>query len=173
VTGATAWVRPTVRAVDWAPSAVAAGCLALLTTLTRWDDTWPAGLIGLAAASVAAGTVAGMRDPAANLMAAMPTSAAVRRAQRLTLLVPVGLGLWIAWIAVGHHWTPELGWPLLGLVALTTAGLAVSVWAPLPVAVALPLLWVVAARAGEFDWELRPGLITVVALAVLWAGRDR
>ena len=45
--------------------------------------SWPVGLLGIAAAALAAAVVAGLRDPAAALLAAVPTSAAVRRARRL------------------------------------------------------------------------------------------
>jgi hypothetical protein len=138
----TAWLRPTARSIDWAPLAVVVACLG---TVTLWLDRWPAELVGVTAGAVASAQVAALRDPAARLLSASPTSAAVRRARRLALVVPVALGAWLA----------TVDGPVLGLLALTTVGVAVSVWAGLPVGVALPLAWAVLAWAAGFDWELR------------------
>ena len=138
----TAWVWPTARTISWLPLAGVAVCLA---TVTLWLDRWPASLIGIAAAAVAAAEVAGLRDPAAALLAAVPTSAAVRRARRLGLLVPAAVALWL----------PTVGDSVVGLLALTAVGVAVSVRVGVPVGVAVPLAWAVLAWAGGFDWELR------------------
>jgi len=183
----TAWVVPTARATSWSALVAATGCLAGTIVVAAYADAWPAGLLGLAAAAVAAGVVAGLRDPAAALLAAVPTSTAVRRLRRLSLLVPAGLAVWIVWIGVGHRWAPGLGWPLDALAALTATGLAVAVWAPERIGVAsgaaLPLAWVLAARAeGALDedqagvlfaWQHHPEIVTVAALAALWLGRNR
>lgn len=138
----TAWVRPTMRSIGWTPLVGVAACLALVTV---WADRWPEDLVGVAAASVAAAVVAGLADPAAALLAAVPTSAAVRRARRLALLVPAGCAVWLG-TAHGH---------VLGLLALTAVGVAVSVWAGVPLGVAVPLAWAVLAWSAGFDWELR------------------
>lgn len=159
----TAWLWPTVRSISWAPLAGVAACLAVVAALAAYDGAWPSSLTGLAAAAVAAAVVAGMHDPAAALLSAVPTSAAVRRARRMVLLVPAGLGIWVA----------TAGGPVLGLLALTAAGLAVAVWVGVPLGVAAPLAWAIAAYAGELDWELRPELVTIAAGAALWAGRNR
>ena len=137
-----AWVWPTARSIDWAPLAVVSACLAGVTV---WLDRWPADLLGIAAAAVAAAQVAGLRDPAAALLSALPTSPAVRRARRLAMVVPVALAVWLA----------TAGGPVLGLLALTAVGVAVSVRAGVPLGVAAPLAWVILAWAGGFDWELR------------------
>ena len=137
----TAWMWPTARSISWAPLAVVAACLG---ALTAWLDRWPADLVGIAAAAVAAAQVAGLRDPAAAVLAASPTSAAVRRVRRLMMLVPVAVGVWLGTVDVA----------LLGLLALTAVGVAVSAWAGVPLGVAVPLAWVVLAWAAGFDWEL-------------------
>lgn len=137
-----AWVWPTARSISWAPLAVVAACL---LGVTLWVDRWPAELLGVAAAAVAAAQVAGLRDPAAALLSALPTSSAVRRARRLIMLVPIALGLWLA-TADG---------PVLGLLALTAVGVVVSVRAGVPLGVAVPLAWAILAWAAGFDWELR------------------
>lgn len=159
----TAWVLPTVRATTWTPLAGVGVCLAVASALAAHAGAWPGSLTGVATAAVAAAIVAGLRDPAAALLAAVPTSHAVRRARRLALLLPAGLGLWLA----------AVGGPLLGLLALTTSGLAVAVWAGVPLGVAAPVLWVITARAVDIDWDPRPELVTVAAGAALWIGRNR
>ena len=131
--------------------------------------------LGIAAAGLAAAVVAGFRDPAASLLAAVPTSAAVRRARRLALLLPVQIAIWLAWLVVGQRWAPGLAFG--GLIALTAAAIAVTVWAPeriaLAAGVAVPLGWVICARAGGFVWDQHSELVTIAALAALWTGRNR
>lgn len=138
----TAWVWPTVRTISWAPLAGVAACLAVVTV---WTDRWPEDLVGMAAACVAAALVAGLHDPAAALLSAVPTSATVRRARRLVLLVPTALGVWL---------TTADG-PVVGLLVLAAAGIAVSVRTTVAWGVALPLAWVTFAWAAGLDWELR------------------
>ncbi len=138
----TAWVWPTARAISWAPLAGVAACLAAVTVLA---DPWPASAVGVAAAALASAQVAGLHDPAAALLSASPTSAAVRRVRRLVMLVPAALGVWLA-TADG---------PVAGLLALTAVGVAVSAWAGVPLGVAVPLAWAILAWAAGFDWELR------------------
>jgi hypothetical protein len=138
----SAWLWPTVRSISWAPLVGVSACLAVVTV---WADRWPEDLEGIGAACVAAAVVAGLADPAASLLAAVPTSEAVRRARRLALLVPVALAVWLA----------TAGGALPGLLVLTAVGVAVSVWAGVPLGVAVPLAWVILARAAGFDWELR------------------
>ena len=53
---------------------------------------------------MAAAVVVGLRDRAANLLEAVPTSAEVRRARRLTLLVPVGIAVWLAYLWPARPW---------------------------------------------------------------------
>jgi hypothetical protein len=140
------WMRPTVRAISWAPLAGVAACLALMTSLPAYDDiVLPASLTGIAASAVAASVVAGTQDPAAALLAAVPTPAAVRLARRLLLLVPTGAGVWAL----------TVGGTLPGLLALTGVGLAVSLRAGVPLGVVAPLAWTALAWAAGFDWRLR------------------
>lgn len=141
----TAWWWPTARSISWVPLAGVTACLATTALLSSYDGVLPPDLTGIAAAAVAAAVVAGTHDPAAELLAASPTSASVRRARRLLLLLPAALGAWVA----------TVGGALLGLLALTAVGLAVSVWAGVPVGVAVPLVWTALAWAAGFDWRLR------------------
>lgn len=137
-----AWLCPTMRSISWVPLATVS---ALLVVLGVWLERWPEDLVGMAAAAVAAAIVAGLHDPAAALLSAMPTSAVVRQARRLVLLVPAALTVWLT----------TTGGPVLGVVALTAVGVAVSVRAGVPLGVAAPLAWVLFAWTAGFDWELR------------------
>jgi hypothetical protein len=135
---------------------------------------------------VAAALVAGLRDPAAALLAAVPTSAARRRARRQALLVPVGLALWVAFLMAARQWEPGLGWPLGAVTALTVTGFAVAAWAPdriaLAAGVAAPLVWYAGAHAGGSDrglaevllaWQHHPWLVTTASLTALLLRRNR
>jgi hypothetical protein len=137
-----AWWWPTVRSISWVPLA---GVSAFLGVLALWLNSWPEDLVGMAAGAVAAAVVAGLHDPAAALLSAMPTSAAVRRARRLALIVPVAFAVWIA-TADG---------PVVGLLVLAAAGVAVSVRAGVSLGAAVPLVWVIFAWAADINWELR------------------
>lgn len=137
-----AWLCPTMRSISWVPLATVS---ALLVVLGVWLERWPEDLVGMAAAAVAAAIVAGLHDPAAALLSAMPISAVVRQARRLVLLVPAALTVWLT----------TTGGPVLGVVALTAVGVAVSVRAGVPLGVAAPLAWVLFAWTAGFDWELR------------------
>ena len=168
-----AWLLPTARAVGWLPLATVAAGLTAAAVAARSAGTWPVELTGLGAAGIASAVVAGMSDPAERLLAAVPTSAAVRRARRLLLLLPAGAAVWLGWLGLAQHLAPGLGWPVAGLVALTAAGLAVAVWGTVWLGAAVPLAWVILARAAELDWEVHPELTTVAAGAALYAGRNR
>jgi hypothetical protein len=182
-----AWLLPTARATSWEPLAAVATLLVVLTATSAYADRWPLGLVGVVAAGLAAAVVAGLRDPAAALLSAVPTSPGVRRARRLVLLLPAGLATWLAWIGWGHRWAPEVGWPVGSLAALTATGLAVAVWAPprvgVAAGVAVPLAWVAATTAGGalgedhaqvlFGWQCHPELVTVAAAAAVLLGRNR
>ena len=137
-----AWFVPTVRATEWQPLAAVATFLAAVSAVAAYDGHWPVGLLG----------VAGLRDPAGALLAAVPTSAATRRARRLALLVPAGLGVWLAYLGAGQHLVPGLGWPVGPVVALIAGGVAVAAWAPQGSAqtaagVGVPLIWTAAGRS--------------------------
>ena len=161
------WLAPTARSISWWALAAGAACLVTATAAAEYTGRSPAELVGVIAAALAAAVVVGLRDPAAALLAAVPTSLAVRRGRRLVLLVPVELAIWAATV------DRSLG----GVVALTAAGLAAAVWAPgsagLAAGVAVPLVWVVAARAGGLTWDQHSQLVTIAALAALWTGRNR
>jgi len=177
-----AWFVPTVRATEWQPLAAVATFLAAVSAVAAYDGHWPVGLLGVAGGALAAAVVAGLRDPAGALLAAVPTSAATRRARRLALLVPAGLGVWLAYLGAGQHLVPGLGWPVGPVVALIAGGVAVAAWAPQGSAqtaagVGVPLIWTAAGRSagglGEnaagvlFAWQHHPWLVTVAAVAAL------
>ncbi len=182
-----AWLVPTARATSWQPMAGVAVALTGLSAMAAGTARWPVSLLGIVAASLAAAVVAGLRDPAAALLAAVPTSEAVRRARRVALLVPVAVLVWLAYLSVGHELLAAPGWPIGMLAALTATGLAVAGWAPARVAVtagvAVPLLWVAAGRASHgldpsveellLAWKNHPWIVTTAAVAALLMGRNR
>lgn len=182
-----AWLVPTVRAIPWQPLAGVAACLTAVCVLAIALGRWPVGVLDVAAAGLAAAVVAGLRDPAADLLSAMPTSTATRRAHRLRILVPTGLALWMGYLAAGHLWASTLGWPVGPFVALVATGSAVVVWAPSRLAVeagvAAPLLWLALARGGAgldpdhqellFAFEHHPWIVIVAAVAAVLMGGNR
>jgi len=170
----------------WQPTAVVAVFLGLVSALATHTGRWPISLFGVAAAAVAAAVVLGLRDRAANLLAAVPTSAEVRRNHRLTLLVPVGLTVWLAYLWAAQALVPWLGWPVGPVVALIWTGVAVAASAPragLALGVAVLLVWVATARAAGgldddaafvlFAWHHHPWIVTLAAMAALLIGRER
>ena len=155
------WLVPTARVIGWWPL----GAVAALLVGTALLAEVPLGaFVAVAAAALAAGVVAGLRDPAAALLAALPTSVAVRRGRRLLLLLPAELA--VSWVSGLHV-------PLGGLVAMTATGIAVAFWLGPAAGVAVPLGWAMVARAGGLDWDQHTSLVTIAALAALWTGRNR
>jgi hypothetical protein len=182
-----AWLVPTARATSWGALAVVGLAVAALGAGATYDGRWPGDLLGVVAGVLAAAVVVGLRDPAESLLAAVPTSAAVRRARRLALLLPVAAAVWLAYLWPGHDLVPSLGWPLGPAAALVATGVAVCAWAPpgrgVVAGVAVPLLWVAAARvAGDTDglaggvllaWQAHPWTVTAAATAALMTARER
>lgn len=168
-----AWVRPTLLSISWAPLAAVIACLTAVSALAALADGWPVGLLGLCAAAIAAALAAGLHDPAEALLAAVPTSPAVRRGRRLLALVPVGLAVWLGWLAIGHRWVPGLGWPVAGFAALGVVAVAAATWGPTWLGAGLPLAWAALALAAGLDWELHAELVILAAAAALWTGRNR
>jgi hypothetical protein len=184
----TAWPAPTLRAIGWTPLVAVALTTLLVAGAVRATGASPAELVPLAAAAMAAALVAGLHDPAAELLAALPASAVRRRTHRLVLLAPAVLALWTALVGLGRlttsPWGP--GWPYGPLVALTLAGLAVAVLVPpagaMAAGVGAPLVWLALSRApgglggplGDLAtaWQTHPCLVgAVTAPAVLIGGR--
>jgi hypothetical protein len=117
---------PTARAVRWAPGTALAGLLVASAALARYADR-PADLVlAIAAAGLAATVVAGLQDPAAALLEALPASAMRRRVLRLAVVGAPALAVWwlVDSLSTARPSGPE---PLL---ALTAIGVAVAVWAP-------------------------------------------
>lgn len=183
----SAWVVPTARAIDWLPLATAAGLLTGLSGLAAYTGHWPAAMLGVAAGALAAATVAGLRDPAAALTAALPTSATRRLARRLALLVPVAAASWLAVLWPGQTAVPDIGWPVAPLLALLATGVAVAELVPSPGALvlgaAVPLAWTAAARIGThldqqlaevlLAWQHHPLIVITAAVAALVWKRTR
>jgi hypothetical protein len=181
------WLVPTFRATSWRPLVGVAVALAAAGGLVLAFERATVSLLGIGAAALSAALVAGLRDPAAALLAAMPTSNAHRRARRLVLLVPAGLALWLAYVWVSNLADPAVGWPVGPAIALSATGLGVATWAPerirVEVGVAAPLLWYAVARTtAEVDgiagdvlagWHQHPWLVTAAAGAALVIGRNR
>lgn len=184
-----AWLLPTVRATPWGPLVGVTAALAVTATLSTYGGRWSPGLVGIAAAALAAALVAGLHDPAAALLSAVPTSAAVRRARRLMLLLPAGLATWLAYEWAGQRLDPAAGWSLGALAALTATGLAVAVWAApgtgtgIAAGVAAPMIWLGATRAGGstdgvaaevlFAWQHHAWAVTAAAGVAFCLGRNR
>lgn len=185
-----AWLLPTARASEWLPLLAGAGALAALAGLSTATGRSPIGLAGVCAAVLAAATVAGLHDRAGALLAAVPTSAAVRRARRLALLTPVAVAAWLAYLAVSGLTSTALGWPVAEHVALLATGVAVHAWSPERLAVvagaAAPLVWagLEAAPLGVerldpelaevlLAWQHHPWVVTLTALVATSTRRSR
>lgn len=185
-----AWVLPTARTTSWGPLLAVTGCLAVLGVPVRVGAVGPAAaadLLGPVAAALAAAAVAGLRDPAAALLAAVPVTPAARRTQRLVLVVPAAVAVWWVWSAPGLGGSPGRGpgADLVGLAALLALGLAVAVAvasrtgtplgasAGLVVGTAVPVLWVVSARAGSYAWDAHSGVVLAAAVGALCWVRER
>lgn len=173
----TAWVVPTARATTWSPLLGCALALTALSIATAGVDAGRSGLLGIAAAALAAAVVGGLHDRAADLLAVVPVSEVRRRARRLLLLVPAAAGAWGAYVAAEQlHGTP--GWPLAQPCALLASGLAAAAWVPgaagLGAGAAVPLGWAFTAVAapegtvGEvlFAWQFHPWSACLAAVIV-------
>ena len=182
----TAWLVPTARTTTWLPLAVVAVFLGGVSGLAANAGRWPLGLFVIAAGAVAAAVVAGLRDRAAALLAAVPTSASTRRTRRLAMLVPLGIAIWLGYLWPAQSLVPGLGWPVAPVVALIACGVAVVVWAPragLAAGIAVPLVWSGASKAAPrldsnisevlLVWQHHPWIVTAAAVAALWMGRQR
>lgn len=160
-------VRHTARAVTWSPlgGGVVVGVGVIVAAAGASTDP----LLGLAAATVAAGALAGLQDPAAALLAAVPTSPARRRAHRLALLIPATALAWVGLLLAARlddGW--QSGWPVGPLAALLMTGIAVATWAPagwaVPAAVTVSLAWALLERV--VTPELAGGWLTEWVVSV-------
>ena len=182
-----AWAAPTVRATPLTPLVAATAVFLVVGALVELSGE-PAGrLLALAAAGAAAALVAGLHDPAAALLEAVPTSASSRRAHRLALLVPLAAVLWLGLLGAAHladDWTS--GWPLGPVSALAAVGIAVAVWAPAGSqaawGAAAPMAWFALAHvvtpSGSAEgalalWQTHPWTVTAAAVAAITLGARR
>jgi hypothetical protein len=185
-----------MRATPWTPLLGATTALLVVGAALHVADQSPAEILVLAAAVMAAAVLAGLHDPAADLLEPLPVSAGWRRAHRLLLLAPAGLAAWLVLLRLGRLADP--GWSaglLVGpLVALVCVGLAAATWArrelQATAAVAVPLGWfalyevtsgLTQDASGELGligdllgaWLERPAGVTVLALAAMALGWRR
>jgi hypothetical protein len=184
-----AWLVPTARATSWWPILATTCLLFIAGTLLRAIGASPAWLLNLGAAVLAAALVAGLYDPAASLLAAMPTSAARRRLRRLLFLTPAALAAWAGLVGLARLTTPDwpFGWWIGPAAALATTGLAVAAWAPpdwqVVAGVAAPIVWYAVSQVsgdpgnliGEVAtaWEHHPWVVAGAATVLAIGGRDR
>ena len=146
-----AWLAPTARAVPWQPLAGVAACLMAVCLRGRRHRDGPGASSTSPPPALAAAVVAGLRDPAADLLSRRADLGGPPPRPARALLVPAGRGA-VAGLPPGRtSWRPA-GWPVGPAVALIATGLAVVAWAPerfaVEAGVAAPLLWVALARAG-------------------------
>lgn len=175
-------VVPTARTVRWRPAAAVAGVLVLVAVLTSYDGRPADTVMALAATGLAAIVVAGLQDPAADLLAPLPVSTMRRRVLRLALVGGPAVGVW--WLLTALTTTAGSSGPG-PMLALAGCGVAVAVWAPpgravligacTPVALfTLQLAPTVGAVSEVLGWwRTDPWWVLCVALAVCVAGRRR
>jgi hypothetical protein len=174
---------PTARAIRWAPGAAVAGLLVSVVLLAGTGDRPVDIVLAVAATGLAATVVAGLQDPAAALLAAVPVSAMRRRVLRLVLLGAPALGVW--WLLVGLSTTADDPGPG-PLLALTSCGVAVAVWAPARYAVVLgaaaPVVLFALRQVVPFEgtasdvvgwWRTDPWWVLAAATLLCVAGRRR
>jgi hypothetical protein len=175
--------RPTARSMAWSPVVAVTAGLLLLAFLLRLADRPADVALGLGAGAVAAAVVFALHDPAAALLAPVPTSTMTRRLLRVALVTALVLPAWL----LTAELLPGPGLGLLPLLALASTGVAVAVWLPsgrsVTLAAAVPLVWVTAGQllgvglgpVGEAVgwWHTHPVYVAAVALALLVAGRTR
>ena len=123
-----AWLRPTRRAVDWAPLTLITGALLATATILGWRRVEVPALVQyLAVAGLAAAAVLGLGDPARPLLQAQPTPPIARFSHRAVLLVgatALAAGVLVAaerLLALSPTSEPELAAALLALAAIGTA----------------------------------------------------
>ncbi|KQX64383.1 hypothetical protein [Angustibacter sp. Root456] len=190
---ALALLRFTGRAVPWTPLLGSAAALGVVGGAVAASGEHPSELYALAAATVAAGALAGLHDPAAALLAAVSTAPGRRRRQRVVLLAPATAVVWLLLLAAASGPSEAAAsWPVAPVTALLLAGLAVATWVPheraVPAAVGVPLVWFVLDRfVGQSDgvagsavsgwtlsaWTLPPWTVVAVAVGALLAGWRR
>ena len=117
---------PTARAIRWVPAGALAGLLVVAAALARSAERPADVVLAIAAAALAATVVAGLHDPAADLLAAVPVSGMQRRVLRVALVGVPALAVW--WV-LDSLTTARVSGPG-PLLALTACGVAVAVWAP-------------------------------------------
>jgi hypothetical protein len=188
-----ATLRYTARAIGWAPLVGGAAMLLALGATVTLAGAEPQVLVAIGAATLAAGALAGLHDPAAALLEAVPVTPARRRSDRLALLLPAAAASWCALLAAARldeGWSA--GWPFGPLAALLAAGIAVATWAPrawaVSAAVALPMAWFLLDRlVGQADgvagtvasswalsaWAVHPWTVAGVATAAALLGWRR
>lgn len=188
---APAWLRPTRRAIEWAPLALVAAALLVASSSMRGPAIEVPPIIRfLGVASLAAAAVLGLGDTARALLEALPTPPLARLGHRVALLasatalVVAALGTSVRLLRLSPTAGPELAG---ALVALAASGIALhSTLSPRldraeEAAAGGILLWVAAAALPlpsfaipvSMAWVQRPGIVTAVAVAVTLLGTRR
>ena len=171
---------PTVRTMRWWPLAAVTVPVTGLVLLARSEGRPAVPVLVLAAAAVASLSVGALRDDAATTLEALPTSLARRRVLRLALVGAPVLLVWWSLVALGDSTRPGVA----ALLALTSSGVAVAVWAPARPSVragaAVPVLWFAADRlvtgwAGDLLawWRTDPWPVLAVAFVAIVLGSRR
>lgn len=153
------WLVPTARAVAWRPLAVVVPTLAVALALAHSAGaaSVPPMLLGVALALLVAAALLGLDDPARDLLAAVPTNLARRRAQRLALLGPAAVGATVGLLVAGRQLdlaADPVGSGVASAAALSAVGLLAGRIAErwrmellAPVGAAAPIAWVLVAAA--------------------------
>lgn len=172
---------PTARSIRWLPYIVLCVGLLAVALLAGSADGPVDAVLAVATAGLASAVVAGLHDPAADLLTAVPVSEMRRRALRLSLLGAPGLAVWWGVTALAD------GSAAVGpVVALTVSGVAVAVWVPVRRSVrcgaGAPLAWLLldrlAAGSGVLGdvagwWRTDPWPVVAVALLMCVARSRR
>lgn len=158
---ARALVRPTVRAVRWTPFVIClvAGVALLVLSLDEQRPTAADVLMGLRVAAVFGALALAFLfdDPAESTTAAVPVPLWVRRAVRVTLVVPLLALWWVLVLLIGARLAPHVPVPIAAVILEAAAVSAVTL--------------ALAAGGGRWVSEglggvaAAPGLLVAVAVA--------
>jgi hypothetical protein len=175
---------PTARVIRWWPLVGTSALLLSAALLTAASDRPGDLLLVLASAALASLVVGALHDPARMLLEPVPVSAMQRRVLRIALTGGAAL---VVWAVLTLLLTESSGIHEVGpLVALTSVGVAVAVWAPARSCVLLgaviPVLLFSLGQAVPGDgpvsevatlWHTDPWPVAAVALTACFLGRTR
>lgn len=128
---APAWMRPTARAIRWLPLAGAMVLAVVVGGLFFLEDAGaiPVPITWLGLGGLGASVALMLDDPAAALVAPLPTSTGRRVVQRLALVVPATVLIWLLLAGLGAVVFDESpSGSVGGLLALVGIAVAVTSW---------------------------------------------